>query len=219
MATYTFATYEGSPMIPDNVTWTLRYNTMVHSSSLNGYTQTYELPGARWVARMDYTNLSRAETETLIAWLSRLRGMAGRFYLYDFSSPTTINGLSGVLGSVTSANTNLEDSYFTGTGLTDLEIGDNVSLTDDNGYYELKKIVDIQGSNYYIAPGWRRPVSEYASTYNSIRAGSGALTKMMLDSDDQATKAVQSKLLLGSVSISCVEIFSSSGSGGGEPAT
>lgn len=208
MAIYSFATYGGSPMIPDNVTWTLRYNTMVHSSSLSGYTQTYELPGARWVARMDYTNLSREETETLVAWLSRLKGMANRFLLYDFSAPTTLNGLnSATSGTVSSITTSGDDTLVNFTGTIDLEVGDKFTIFDSGtSSYELKTVVQVNsGTQVVVAPTMREPLANYNT--RPIRTGTYATTKMMLDSDDQATKAVESKLLLGSVSISCVEIF------------
>jgi hypothetical protein len=205
---YTFATYNGETMIPDNLVWTLRYNTMVHSSALNGYTQTYELPGARWVARMDFTNLSKPETDTLVAWLSRLKGMAGRFFLYDFSCPTTQNGLNAInSGTISSAATSADDSIINFSAGVDLAVGDKFTVADNK---ELKTVVQVNSATQVVvAPGFRNPTSYYAG--QTISTGEYATVRMMLDSDDQATKAVESKLLLGSISISCVEIFSASG--------
>lgn len=204
MAIYNFATHSSETMIPDNIVWTLRYNTMVHSSALNGYTQTYELPGARWVSRMDYTNLTKEETNSLVAWLSRLRGMAGRFYLYDFSMPSTLNGLNSAnSGTISTAATSGDDSIINFSGAVNLAVGDKFTVSDNK---ELKNVVQVNSSTQVVvSPGFRNPVAYY--TGKTISTGTFATVKMMLDSDDQATKAVESKLLLGSVSISCVEIF------------
>ena len=207
MAILSYPTYNSEIMVPDNITFTLRYNTQVHVSALTGYTQTLELPGARWAARMDYTNLSREETDTLIAWLTRLKGMAGRFTMYDFSNPTTLNGTTGgTLASSNAATTSGDDSILTFASTPTggaLVVGDKFSI---NGNYELKTVVQVNSSTeYVVTPGFREVLTYYNS--KTILVGTSATVKMMLDSDDQATKAVESKLLLGNVSISCVEIF------------
>lgn len=95
---------------PSSIIFSLRANTMRSESPLNGAVQTAELPGARWVASFSWQNLSAADARILKAWLNSLRGMAGRFYLHDYSHPTpsgtygtagTVNGAGQAGGSIT----------------------------------------------------------------------------------------------------------------------
>jgi hypothetical protein len=63
----------------------LRANTMVFESPLNGAVQTTELPGARWVCEITYDTLSKPDRLLMQAFLSKLRGRAGRVFLWDMS--------------------------------------------------------------------------------------------------------------------------------------
>jgi len=84
-------------------TFGLTSNTQTHQSPLNKAVQTYELPGARWSFTATWENLSDIDARILKGWLAKLRGVAGRFYMWDLQHPTP-NGLaygSGLLGGYT----------------------------------------------------------------------------------------------------------------------
>ena len=83
------------PVIPESISFGMIHNVSVSVSGLSGTTQTMELPGARWKANLSYKDLSDLEANQLKAWLISLRGMSGRFYLYDFGKPNTYNSVTG----------------------------------------------------------------------------------------------------------------------------
>ena len=70
---------------PRVLDWSLQPNTQSFQSPLSGAVQTVELPGARWKASFLMENLTEADSALLQAFLVRLRGRAGRFYLYNFA--------------------------------------------------------------------------------------------------------------------------------------
>lgn len=65
---------------PSAVNWQPRANTQTFRSPLDGTSQTIELPGIAWVATVRWETLPEAQWRRLSAWLSQLRGAAGRFY-------------------------------------------------------------------------------------------------------------------------------------------
>lgn len=60
-------------------------NTQSFSSPLSGAVQTIEMPGARWKVSFMLENLAEADSALLQAFLVKLRGRAGRFYLHNFA--------------------------------------------------------------------------------------------------------------------------------------
>jgi len=209
MADKPFAKYNAADMIPDTMTFGLSYNTQISTSPLNGSIKTVQLPGGRWSARLSYNNLSEDETNTLLAWLGSLQGMAGRFTMYDFSHPATKNGVSTRNIASVAAAGGLNIISFDASPAGELEIGDMFTINLDSPYggeKELKIVVDKTDSNTYtVEPEFRRETTDYPGL--SISTGTNALCRMMLTSDDQAEKAVQSKIYLGSITIECAEQF------------
>jgi hypothetical protein len=67
--------------------FSLGTNTMQSPSPLNRANQTAELPGARWSTSLSWQNLSGKDARILQAWINRLAGMSGRFYLHDYTHP------------------------------------------------------------------------------------------------------------------------------------
>jgi len=67
---------------PARVRWKLLSNTQVHESPLSGVPTSYELPGARWEAVLEFRDWRRAELAVLEVLIARLRGRAGRFRLW-----------------------------------------------------------------------------------------------------------------------------------------
>jgi hypothetical protein len=89
-------------------------NTMFFESPLNGATQTTELPGARWKASFSWRNLTAADARILKAWLNKLSGRAGRFYLHDYTHETpsgTAAGTPLVKGASQSGRTLITDGW------------------------------------------------------------------------------------------------------------
>ena len=80
MAILTFPT-----IVPSSISFGIKYNTQINISTLSGAVQTVEIPGARWVANMSFSDMEAAETRVLAAFFAELRGSSGRFRLYDFS--------------------------------------------------------------------------------------------------------------------------------------
>lgn len=70
---------------PNTIEWGLVSNTRTFSSPETGDTQTKELPGAKWKATLNFRNLNDTRTRALKAFLTRLRGQVGQFYLKDYS--------------------------------------------------------------------------------------------------------------------------------------
>ena len=209
MADKPFAKYNSVDMIPDTMTFGLSFNTQISTSPLNGSIKTVQLPGGRWSARLNYNNLSEDETNTLLAWLGDLSGMAGRFTMYDFSHPVTKNGVTGGTVSGVASAGGLNVVNFSSLTGGELEIGDLFTINLESPYSgekELKIVVGkSSGTSYTVQPEFRRATTEYAGC--DIGTAANALCRMMLTSDDQAEKAVQSKIYLGSITIECVEQF------------
>jgi hypothetical protein len=65
--------------------WGLISNTLSFSSPLNGSEQTLEMPGARWAATLPYPSLNLSDAALVRAFLSQLRGKAGRFYMWNMA--------------------------------------------------------------------------------------------------------------------------------------
>jgi len=83
MSTLTWPTLSRSA--PPELVWGLRSNTQTFESPLSGAVQTLEMPGARWVVSFSMPSLNSADAATLRAFLVRLRGEAGRFYLHNMA--------------------------------------------------------------------------------------------------------------------------------------
>jgi len=95
MTTFVFPTLSINPA---RLQLTLKSNTQVFRSPLNGQAQVLELTGARWRAAWSYARLQEADAALLQAFLLQLRGQANDFTMYNWSRPVprgTIN-LSGV---------------------------------------------------------------------------------------------------------------------------
>ena len=86
MATINLPTLQQAPF---SCSFVLVPNTQTFESPLNRTVQTLELPGARWKLRYEYKNLRfDSDHRALKVFLAQLRGMAGRFYGFDYSHQT-----------------------------------------------------------------------------------------------------------------------------------
>lgn len=116
-------------------------NTQVFRSPLNGGAQTLELPGARWACAVQYPPMQRAEAAAIQAFLVKLRGQAGRFYIGDASAITprgTATGTPLVNGASQTGGQLITDGWSNGvTGI--LKAGDYLSFDTSVGR-ELKLV-------------------------------------------------------------------------------
>lgn len=106
MTTLTWPTLTRSA--PRVLDWSLAPNTQTFSSPLSGAVQTVEMPGARWQVSFAMENLTEADSPLLQAFLVKLRGKAGRFYLHNFARPEprgTQRGTPLVKGASQTGNT------------------------------------------------------------------------------------------------------------------
>lgn len=110
-------------------------NTRSFTSPLNGRTQTVELPGARWQASYTLPAMKRAKAAAWIAWLTRMQGMAGRFYAFDpdARSPRgTATGTPLVKGASQTGTSLITDGWTAGvTGI--LLAGDYIAFDTSAG--------------------------------------------------------------------------------------
>lgn len=68
-------------IIPNACDWGLESNTQNARAELNGAVQTLALPGDIWAGTLTFSNKIGSEARLLQAFLTSLRGQAGRFYL------------------------------------------------------------------------------------------------------------------------------------------
>lgn len=99
---------------PSHMVFALQPNTMSFESPLNKSVQTSELPGARWKSKFGWNNLTDADARLIKAWLNKLSGRAGRFYLGDSTHPVpagTALGTPLVKGASQTGRTLLTDGW------------------------------------------------------------------------------------------------------------
>lgn len=202
----TWRTTPGTPIEPDSVDMGIVFNTQVSTSSLSQYVKTYELPGARWKIRLNYSNLEPIEARPLLAWLTDLRGAAGRFYIYDFSLPEPLGGLTSANFTLSSPSTINLTSMVGGT----LKVGDLFTIYPNAPYNtvpELKMVTNVvSATSFNFSPVCRRPYTSY-TTNASIALGTSAYAQMMLTSDEQAFHSVQGKVKLSTITVEGIEVF------------
>lgn len=178
---------------PDNEDWELEYNTQTFTSKLNGIVQTAEFPGARWAVSMTFPNRQGRSARELQAFLTSLRGRAGRFF-YTPSDWQPLGNPSGT-GAVATA---------TASGATSVPTdGWDVSITElfvTGDYFEvngeLKKItasVDSDGTGLatldFMPPLRKDVTGGMQIRYVEPRC------QMMLSDDRQAGWAITSGML------------------------
>jgi hypothetical protein len=127
MTILTFPTLTTIPR-PAQLDWRLLSNTQKFESPLTKTIQTMELPGARWAASFTLENLPDDDAAKLQSFLVKLRGQAGRFYMWNMARENPrgiatgtplVNGASqsGITLAIDGCNPNitnwlLEGDYF-----------------------------------------------------------------------------------------------------------
>ena len=189
---------------PTVVSFSLIPNTQKFESPLNRTTQTLELPGARWAAKMEYKNRSEADGRVLKAFLASLRGMSGRFYLSDLSHPTpsgTALGTPLVKGAgQTGTSLNIDGCTINQTAF--LKAGDYFGV---NG--ELKIVtatVPTDGSGNATIPF--EPPIRTSPADNAVITLTNPVCTMRLVDDNQDQVEFDPERR-PTITINCVEVF------------
>ena len=83
-----------SVLIPTGAQWELRANTQESRSPLSGAVQTYELPGVRWAATLNFDNMGEEEAAAYRKLIAQCRGRSQRVNV-PFFPRTTPRGTGG----------------------------------------------------------------------------------------------------------------------------
>ena len=201
MTTYAFPTL--TQQAPMALEWALQSNTQTFTSPLNGTVQTLELPGARWRASFTYQNLSDADAATLQAFLTKLRGQANRFTLYNFARKRP-NGLAygtPLVNGGSQTGTTLLTKGWAINAMGILKAGDFFSV---NG--ELKMCVaDCDSdSTGYATVTFEPPLRASPANNSSITTTQPTATFMLTEA---TSKWVTRAPVLTDIQIDAIEMF------------
>ena len=187
---------------PGAMTWKLKSNTRSSQSPFSGSIQTREIPGARWMVSFTMEDLDEEDAAPLQAFLAKLRGRSGRFYLHNFARPTprgTIAGTPLVKGAAQTGTSLNIDGCTVGTTLVP---GDFFGV---NG--ELKMVVatataDGSGEMTVVfEPPLRAAPADNAAIVTDKPTATFMLT------NDETTWSVKAPLFT-SIPFDCVEVWS-----------
>jgi len=192
------------PVVPESINFGITHNVTVSVSPLSGSTQTLELPGARWKASLTYTDLTSQEAKLMKAWLVSLRGMAGRFYLYDYGETSTLNAVTGTPTIETGSTRRLITATTTGAAFVPGDYLEIRSSSVDESR-ELKMVIAASATgpgtrNYTIEPPIRRDTYVGLDIIYSECKG-----VFMLANNDQTYWSTRSKAYLNDITIDCIE--------------
>lgn len=173
---------------PSQITWRLRSSTQTQRSPFDGTVQTLRLPGERWEASLSWDTLKEDDWRVLTAFVSRLGGMAGRFYYGPFHAERRATGTGAPL---------MNGSIQTGSAVSikgwdasaqAFRVGDFLSYNDANGRPMLYQVTADSAASaggvatVSIAPPVRRSVPD--GTAIQIANPTGVF---MLLTDDSST--------------------------------
>jgi hypothetical protein len=137
---------------PSNAAFRLRGNTQTHRSPLDGTTQTLEMPGAVWEISVTWNSLEETDWRVLSAFLSNLRGRAGRFTFSPaiFAPRRSVATGTPVFVDAPAFGATLNTEGWTvASGTTTTEIGDWVSYFDVNGRRRLHLCTEASTANSF----------------------------------------------------------------------
>ncbi|WP_313671447.1 hypothetical protein [Sandarakinorhabdus sp.] len=116
--------------------------TQSHQSPFDGTLQTLEMPGARWEFTATWPVLGPDDRRLMVAFLSSLRGMAGRFFFSpaQWSPRRATGGGTPVIDGDFQAGTTLATRGWTALGQA-MRAGDWLSYVDTRGRRRLHMVV------------------------------------------------------------------------------
>lgn len=195
--------YTFPPTVPiADCKWSLVTNSQMMQSELSGAIQVAALPGDYWAAEITISDLVGREGRELTAFITRLRGMAGRFYLTPPAGQTPYGTAlgSGVVSGAAQTGSSLTTSGWTPNQDSLLVAGDYFQVG-----YELKQVVATASSDALgnatieFTPPLRTSPADGAAIITSNPA-----CVMMLADDKQAAAAISGPQIYA-VSLACRE--------------
>ncbi len=186
-------------IVPTRSTWGLRANTDMFTSPFTGTVQTIARPGARWVATLEFTGLSKARAAILDAFLASLDGQAGRFFLQPHHRPGT-TALGVVNGAGQTGKTLAVSGY--GAGIKIFSAGDFIEAGGELKMLTADATTNGSGqTTLQITPAWRS-----SPTNGGAVIGTNPTTTMMLASNDYSVTRLPGDLY-ETIAFDCMEAF------------
>jgi hypothetical protein len=190
-------------IVPETFTFGINYRTQVSTSNISGITQTVEIPGARWHGNMSFSDMTKAESADLKAFLLELRGSAGRFYYSDITHTQTFTPITG---SLTIAGGSTRSVIRVTTTSGSFTPGDYIHI-DTTTKRELKMVIAstlISGSTYDLVI---EPTIRMETFIGKVVDYTNPLGVFVLTSSDQAKWNVRGKASLSNISLDFMEMF------------
>ena len=184
-------------------------NTQSFVSPLSGAVQTSELSGSKWMATFRMRPLDRAEAQAWMVFLTRLRGMSGRFYAHDPSNATprgTIPGTPTINGAGQTGSSLNTAGWTAGqTGI--LLAGDAIAWETATSWRERHIVVsDVDSDGSGLATiALTHPIRESPIDSDSLIVTNAACIMHLID-DQQAFWDVTQALQFG-IEFSGMEVF------------
>jgi hypothetical protein len=210
-------------IVPNSISFGIKYSTQINVSPLSGSVQTVEIPGARWTCSMSFSDMEPEEGRVLAAFLAQLRGSSGRFKLYDFSHKNP-RGSNLAIGNIvidvrqqatsdtgtTSSATAGPPGTMTETGKTfitsgNIATGDYLYIVTNDEYYQIASFTE---DTITIVGSWTtQPVATntyeiYPAFANSITTSgwNATETNVLLPGDYIEIEGNELKIVTSSVS-------------------
>lgn len=201
MTTLTWPTLTRS--LPSQFEWSLVSNTQTFTSPLSGAIQTVEMPGARWAVSFGLNAMDATDAALWRAFTAKLRGQAGRFYLWNMARPAprgVATGTPVVSGAGQTGNTLVTSGWtISTTGI--LKAGDFFNV---NG--ELKLLVaDATSNGSGVATITFEPPLRSSPADLAVIATSKPTATFKLD--ESVSRWVTNAPALDSVTISATEVW------------
>ena len=193
---------------PSSFTWHLLPHSQTWTSPLNGSSQTQELPGARWICTLPYRKMREDDWRAWTAFVARLRGAAGRFYLSPLHALPARGVATGtpVVAGAGQTGASLTTSGWTNSTALILRAGDFFHVPTANGR-ELKIMTaDANSSGTGTATITFEPPLR-GSPASGAALEVAAPTTVMRLADDSQGQLEWSGVRYHDTSIECVEAW------------
>lgn len=193
-----------------SVSFGLIANTQEFRSPLSQSVQTLELVGQRWRADYELPIMARPDAAPWTAFLSRLKGRAGRFYSLDPAAMTPLGNAGGspIIATASQTGQIVVTAGWTANVPNILKAGDYLSWNTPTGWRELHQaVVDVGTDASGVASlTMVPPIREIPSSGATITK-SGPTCVMMLTADDTAVWRVEETVVY-QIRFSAEEAFS-----------